>query len=74
MNQYETLLNHVRDNGTKKFGRTVTGTLCLLGYLVRLDAIKWFLLNPTIKDIFYYKYKDFQLKGCSPYPGIKGSN
>ncbi len=28
-------------------------------------------LNPSIKDIFEFKYEDFQLEGYNPYPGIK---
>ena len=28
-------------------------------------------LNPTIKNIFDFKYEDFQLEGYNPYPGIK---
>ncbi|WP_278378573.1 thymidylate synthase [Chryseobacterium arthrosphaerae] len=28
-------------------------------------------LNPAIKNIFEFKYEDFQLEGYNPYPGIK---
>jgi len=29
------------------------------------------LINPDVKDIFSFKYEDFQLEGYDPYPGIK---
>jgi len=29
------------------------------------------LINPEVKDIFSFKYEDFQLEGYDPYPGIK---
>lgn len=28
-------------------------------------------INPEVKDIFSFKYEDFQLEGYDPYPGIK---
>jgi thymidylate synthase len=28
-------------------------------------------LNPTIKDIFSFKYEDFELTGYEPHPAIK---
>lgn len=30
-------------------------------------------LNPEIKDIFSFTYKDFKLKNYNPHPGIKGA-
>ena len=28
-------------------------------------------INPSIKDIFDFKFEDFTLEGYDPYPGIK---
>lgn len=28
-------------------------------------------INPEIKDIFSFRYEDFELVGYDPYPGIK---
>ena len=47
MNQYETLLKHVKDNGTKKSDRTGTGTLSIFGYQMRFDLNKGFPLITT---------------------------
>jgi len=47
MNQYETLLKHVRDNGTKKSDRTGTGTLSVFGYQMRFDLNEGFPLITT---------------------------
>ena len=30
------------------------------------------IINPSVKDIFAFKYDDFQLEGYDPYPAIKG--
>ena len=30
------------------------------------------VINPTIKNIFDFKYEDFQLVDYDPYPAIKG--
>lgn len=47
MDQYETLLKHVRDNGTKKSDRTGTGTLSVFGHQIRFDLNKGFPLITT---------------------------
>jgi thymidylate synthase len=47
MNQYETLLKDVRDNGTKKSDRTGTGTLSFFGYQMRFDLNEGFPLITT---------------------------
>lgn len=47
MNQYETLLKHVRDNGTKKSDRTGIGTLSIFGYQMRFDLNEGFPLITT---------------------------
>lgn len=47
MNQYETLLKHVRDSGTKKSDRTGTGTLSVFGYQMRFDLNEGFPLITT---------------------------
>lgn len=47
MNQYETLLKYVRDNGTKKSDRTGTGTLSIFGYQMRFDLNEGFPLITT---------------------------
>jgi thymidylate synthase len=28
-------------------------------------------INPDVKDIFNFKYEDFELTGYDPHPGIK---
>jgi thymidylate synthase len=57
MNQYETLLKHVRDNGIKKSDRTGTGTLSVFGYQMRFDLNNGFPLittkNVHIKSIIH---------------------
>lgn len=47
MNQYETLLRYVRENGTKKSDRTGTGTLSIFGYQMRFDLNEGFPLITT---------------------------
>lgn len=49
MNQYETLLKYVRDNGTTKHDRTGTGTLSCFGYQMRFDLQEGFPLLTTKK-------------------------
>jgi thymidylate synthase len=29
------------------------------------------IINPEVKDIFSFKYEDFNLEGYDPHPGIK---
>lgn len=57
MNQYETLLQHVLDNGISKSDRTGTGTKSVFGYQMRFDLEKGFPLITTkkihIKSIIY---------------------
>jgi len=49
MDQYETLLRHVRTNGVKKTDRTGTGTLSVFGYQLRFDLCEGFPLITTKK-------------------------
>ncbi|MDY0903890.1 thymidylate synthase [Pedobacter sp. CFBP9032] len=49
MNQYETLLEHVKKNGIKKTDRTGTGTLSVFGYQMRFDLNEGFPLITTKK-------------------------
>lgn len=49
MNQYETLLQYVKDNGVKKTDRTGTGTLSIFGYQMRFDLKEGFPLITTKK-------------------------
>jgi len=30
-------------------------------------------LNPEVRDIFSFKYEDFELLGYAPWPGIKAA-
>lgn len=57
MNQYETLLNHVYQNGSDKSDRTGTGTRSIFGYQMRFDLNKGFPLVTTkkvhLKSIIY---------------------
>jgi thymidylate synthase len=48
-NQYETFLNHVRENGTFKSDRTGTGTKSVFGYQMRFDLNEGFPLVTTKK-------------------------
>ena len=47
MNQYETLLRHVYENGTDKSDRTGTGTRSIFGYQMRYDLKEGFPLVTT---------------------------
>lgn len=49
MNQYETFLRHVYENGTTKTDRTGTGTRSVFGYQMRFDLQKGFPLITTKK-------------------------
>ncbi len=49
MRQYQELLNHVLENGTKKSDRTGTGTYSVFGYQMRFDLQKGFPLLTTKK-------------------------
>jgi thymidylate synthase len=57
MNQYETLLRHVFENGISKTDRTGTGTKSVFGYQMRFDLSKGFPLITTkkihLKSIIY---------------------
>lgn len=57
MNQYETLLEHVYQNGSDKSDRTGTGTRSIFGYQMRFDLSKGFPLVTTkkvhLKSIIY---------------------
>lgn len=48
-NQYETLMRHVYEHGTKKTDRTGTGTLSTFGYQMRFDLSQGFPLITTKK-------------------------
>lgn len=48
-NQYETLMRHVYEQGTKKTDRTGTGTLSTFGYQMRFDLSQGFPLITTKK-------------------------
>jgi thymidylate synthase len=49
LDQYQTLLKHVLEHGTKKEDRTGTGTLSVFGYQMRFDLAKGFPLITTKK-------------------------
>ncbi len=57
MNQYETLLNHVYQNGEDKSDRTGIGTRSIFGYQMRFDLSQGFPLVTTkkvhLKSIIY---------------------
>ena len=49
MKQYLSMMEHVRDNGTRKEDRTGTGTLSVFGHQMRFDLAKGFPLVTTKK-------------------------
>ena len=49
MQQYLSMMRHVRDNGTRKADRTGTGTLSVFGYQMRFDLGQGFPLVTTKK-------------------------
>jgi len=49
MNQYETLLRYVKNNGIVKTDRTGTGTVSIFGYQMRFDLTEGFPLITTKK-------------------------
>jgi len=49
MQQYETLMRHVRDHGVSKSDRTGTGTRSVFGYQMRFDLTQGFPLVTTKK-------------------------
>jgi len=57
MNQYLTLLEHVKQNGQKKEDRTGTGTMSVFGYQMRFNLNKSFPLLTTkkvhLKSVIY---------------------
>ena len=49
MNEYLSMMKHVRDTGTRKEDRTGTGTLSVFGYQMRFDLSRGFPLVTTKK-------------------------
>lgn len=59
MNQYELLLKHVLEHGTKKEDRTGVGTISAFGHQIRFDLREGFPLVTTKK--LHFKSIAFEL-------------
>lgn len=73
------MLAQVCDLGLGDFVWTGGDTHLYTNHLEQVDlqlsreprALPTMKINPTVKDIFEFKYEDFTLEGYDPYPGIK---